>query len=109
MLCRVGQHRLALEANDVVLIDDGQAGAPYAGRGFEALAITPAVTRRLRAATWALLVDSVEMAPEPPSLLRVPPALGGTAGGALRGFVHWAGELWPVVSFEAFARYLGAA
>ncbi len=109
VLCRVGEHRLAVLPDDVTAIEEAHGEAPYAGRCFSKKGRAPAGARLLRDERAGVLVDALEVHAERLTLFAVPAALRPLMGGALAGFVEAAGGLWPVVSFGPFARYLEAA
>jgi hypothetical protein len=110
VLCRVGEDRLAVRANEVTAFEIPHEGAPYAGVGFVPGAVAPAEGKLLRHHDSALVVDSVEVHAERLKLLAVPAMLRASArvgaaqawGGALSGFVEVGGLLWPVLSLQRF-------
>lgn len=106
VLCRVGEHRLAVLAAEVAAIDERTAAAPYAGPSFGGEPAAPAGARLLRDARGGVLVDALEVHAEPLRLLQVPYLLRRVMGGALTGFVHAGEALWPVVSLAGLARFL---
>lgn len=108
VLCRVGEHRVAVLPDDVSAIEEAHGQAPYAGRSFSKKGRAPAGARLLRDERGGVLVDALEVCSERLTLFAVPAALSPIMGGALAGFAEAAGALWPVVSFRPFARYLEA-
>ncbi len=103
VLCRVGDDRLAIRAQEISAFELPQPGAPYAGEGFSAGARPPADAKLLRHHDTALVVDAVEVHAERLPLLAVPAVLARAWGGALFGFVETGGLLWPVLSLERFS------
>ncbi len=101
VLCRVGDDRLAVRAQDIVSFEMAAPDALYAGARFRGGSTMPPEPRALRVEAGVLLVDSVEVLPESVPMLRVPPAL---ERGALIGFIEASGLLWPVVSIERLLR-----
>lgn len=106
VLCRVGEHRLAVLASEVAGIDEATAGAPYAGVSFSGRAAAPSGARLLRDPRGGVLVDALEVHSEPLDLLSVPFVLSRLMGGALTGFVTAGEALWPVVSLPGLASFL---
>lgn len=101
VLCRVGDDRLAVRAQEIVSFEMASPDALYAGARFHQGSTVPAEPRALRVEAGVLLVDSVEVLPEALPMMRVPPSL---ERGALIGFIEAMGLLWPVVSVERLLR-----
>lgn len=108
VLCTAGEHRLAFHAKDISGIDVWQnpvEGAPYARTAWK---LPPAPGRLLIQDDAMVVVDTLEISSDSAPLLLVPPALQRAAGGALFGFIHLRGHLWPLVKLTPFARFLEA-
>ncbi len=106
VLCRVGDHRLAFPAAQVVQISDWALGDPPTPHARAAFFLPSAGGRRLEDGVGGLVVDSLEVATESKALLPVPAMLVGSVGGSLRGFVLLSGKLCPVLAVTAFAQFL---
>lgn len=110
VLCRAGSHRLAFFARQVVAIELWAKGGRAVSHAREAFALPPASGRLLLAeGGFGVVVDAIEVAPDPPPLMPAPLMLLGEAGGALRGFLSMGNELWPVLRLPEFSRYLTRA
>jgi hypothetical protein len=106
VLCRVGAHRLAFPAGQVVSVANGLEG-PGLPSARTAFALPPAPGKALLAeGGLGLLVDALEVTPETGVLLPTPALFVNRLGGSLRGFTVVGDALWPVFSLDAFARYL---
>lgn len=108
VLCTAGEHRLAFSASDISGIDVWQnpvEGAPYARAAWK---LPPAPGRLLIRDDAMLVVDTLEVSGDSAPLLAVSPVLERAAGGALRGFIHLRGQLWPLIELAPFARYVEA-
>lgn len=106
LLCRVGPHRLAFPAGQVLSIESSIAGVnfPHAREAFDLAAAPGRVL--LTEGGEAVTVDTLEVHPDLATLLPAPRMLGGGAGGSLRGFVAVRDHLWPLHNLIGFARYL---
>jgi hypothetical protein len=103
VLCRVGGHRLAFETPGVQSIL-GPGEVPQAAHARDLFGLERLEGRLLAEGEAALVVDSVEISQETPALRPVPAPLRGAAGGSLLGFLEL-GELWPLFSLPALARF----
>ncbi|WP_375743892.1 protein CrdC [Corallococcus interemptor] len=104
LLCHVGPHRIAFEAGEVASIAAPDAGTVSAHRAFLG---GGGAQRVLVTATGETVgVDGLEIDSEVLSVLPPSPVVAGASGGSLRGFVLTRGVLWPLLSLDAFQRYL---
>ena len=107
VLCRAGGHRLAFFARQVVAIELWAKGGREVSHARNAYALPPENGRLLLAEDGlGVVVDAIEVAPEPPALMPAPLMLLGGAGGALSGFLSMGNELWPVLRLPEFSRFL---
>ena len=106
LLCRVGPHRLAFPAGQVLSIESSLPGTafPHARSAFDLQAEPGRVL--LTEAGEAVTVDSLEVHPDQVTLMPAPRMLAAGAGGSLRGFVAVRDQLWPLHNLIGFARYL---
>jgi hypothetical protein len=106
VLCTAGEHRLAFHARDVTGIDvwaQVAEGVPYARTAWK---LPPAAGRLVVQDDAAMVVDTLEISADPLPALGVPRVLEHACGGSLTGFVMARGQLWPVLTFTPFARFV---
>ncbi|RKG72392.1 protein CrdC [Corallococcus terminator] len=104
LLCHVGPHRLAFEANEVASIAAPGDTWVSARRAFREASGAQRVLVTLTGE--AVGVDGLEIDAEVLSVLPPSPVVAGASGGSLRGFVLTRGVLWPLVHLDGFERYL---
>jgi hypothetical protein len=104
LLCHVGPHRIAFEANDVASISAPDGATVSAHRAFQGQGES---LRGLVTARGGVVgVDGLEIDAEVLSVLPPSPVMARASGGSLRGFVLTRGVLWPLLDLEGFQRYL---
>ncbi len=106
VLCRVGDHRLAFPAAQVVQISDWAVGGIPTPHARTAFALPPTNGRCVEDGRGGLVVDSLEIASDPLPMMPVPAMLLGAVGGSLRGFIVLSGELCPVLAITEFSQFL---
>ncbi len=108
VLCRVGDHRLAFPALQVVAIEayvPSDRGHPQARVAFE-LPKLPHGRTMLSEKGEAVVVDALEVQQESFPLLPPPTLMQAVLGGSLRGFATIQEQLWPVLELALFSRFL---
>ncbi len=96
VLCHVGDHRLAVRAQDVDAFEHDPLGATYVGERFGDDPTPPEGVRVLRCGAQRLAVDRLDVHGGV-ALLPAPPLLSSAFGGGILGFVEVRQLLWPVV------------
>jgi hypothetical protein len=104
LLCHVGPHRIAFEANDVASIAAPDGATVSAHRAFQGQG--QGLRGLVTAAGGVVGVDGLEIDAEVLSVLPPSPLVAWSSGGSLRGFVLTRGVLWPLLWLTGFEHYL---
>jgi hypothetical protein len=107
VLCRVGPHRMAFAALQVVSVEPVSQGDRRFTDSRHRLSKPGERGRALHGHQATLVVDSLEILPDAPLVFQVPSLLRLSVGESLAGFIQVKEELWPVFNLEPFARFLG--
>ena len=99
VLCRVGQHRLAFPAQQVVTIEAYESSGQHYPLAHRAYALPSVQTGRalMGEAGDAVVVDALEVHQETLRLLPAPLLMRSAVGGSLQGFARVQEHLWPVL------------
>ncbi len=108
VLCRVGEHRLAFPATEVVTIEAYGATPERFPQARVAFSLPGAASGRtvLSAEGEAVVVDALEVQQESYPLLLPPVLMRAAVGGSLHGFAQIQQQLWPVLQLGTFSRFL---
>jgi hypothetical protein len=107
VLCRVGSHRLAFPAVEVVSIGAWSPGGAAIANLRSVLGLPPVPGKALMGPEGeGLVVDGLEIHGEPTGLLPVSPMLRQVAGKSLAGFALVDKALWPIFHFADLSHFL---
>jgi hypothetical protein len=110
VLCRVGAHRLAFHAREIVSITAWSPGDALTGCVRPLLGLPPAPGKALVGAEGeAVVVDTLEIHGDSAGLYPPSKVLDGVAGKSLRGFALIGQALWPIFHLSHFSRFLAPA
>ncbi len=97
VLARVAEHRLAFIAHAVTVVEPWREGAWPVVQARRLFGLPAAPGRILKAGSYAVAVDSLEVFREPVTVMPVPKVLAHALWGALLG-------LWPLLDVSGLAR-----
>ena len=106
LLCRAGGRRLAFPASQVAAVEAWMEGEPLPHARHPFVEHAPRGRVLISLTGDGVVVDAIEVFPEPVAVLPAPPMLAREAGGSLSGFAAIRQELWPVLKLAEFSLYL---